>query len=342
MSVSYQAVGWNGFKKRYDLLLWAGIVGYLVLFMAGSMVLHPTATLEIVMIRAFGTAGFLLLHVILCVGPLARLDKRWLPVLYNRRHLGVSMFLLALIHAVLVMVTYHVGADMNPFVSIFLSDAGVTLGTFPFQAAGFLALVILFLMAATSHDFWLANLTAPVWKTLHMLVYVAYGLLVVHVVFGVLQSEVSWVYAGLVGLGFVLVAGLHLKAGFGERQGDVGMEGAAVDGYVDVCGVDDIEEDRAKVVCLSGERVAVIRYEGKISAVSNVCQHQNGPLGEGKFVDGCITCPWHGFQYVPETGESPPPFTEKIPTFNVKVAGGRVLVDPVPNPAGTLVEAARI
>jgi nitrite reductase/ring-hydroxylating ferredoxin subunit len=29
---------------------------------------------------------------------------------------------------------------------------------------------------------------------------------------------------------------------------------------------------------------------------------QNGPLGEGRIVDGCITCPWHGYQYRPDTG----------------------------------------
>ena len=65
------------------------------------------------------------------------------------------------------------------------------------------------------------------------------------------------------------------------------------------------------IVCLAGERVAIFKYDGKISAVSNVCQHQNGPLGEGKILDGCITCPWHGYQYLPETGASPPPFVRK-------------------------------
>ncbi len=35
----------------------------------------------------------------------------------------------------------------------------------------------------------------------------------------------------------------------------------------------------------------------KFPPISNVCQHQNGPLGEGEIIDGCITCPWHGFQY---------------------------------------------
>jgi len=75
--------------------------------------------------------------------------------------------------------------------------------------------------------------------------------------------------------------------------------------------------------------------------VSNVCQHQNGPLGEGKIVFGCITCPWHGYQYQPDTGASPPPFVEKVPTFNVRVRNGRVFVRPKPNPAGTRAEPAR-
>jgi nitrite reductase/ring-hydroxylating ferredoxin subunit len=88
--------------------------------------------------------------------------------------------------------------------------------------------------------------------------------------------------------------------------------------------------------------VAIYRYDGRISAVSNVCQHQNGPLGEGKIVDGCITCPWHGYQYVPETGASPPPFTERIPTFNVRVDEGQVYIDPTPNPPGTRTEPALI
>jgi nitrite reductase/ring-hydroxylating ferredoxin subunit len=94
------------------------------------------------------------------------------------------------------------------------------------------------------------------------------------------------------------------------------------------------------VVSLTGERVAVFRYDGRISAISNVCQHQNGPLGEGKILDGCVTCPWHGYQYRPADGASPPPFQERVPTFRVRVEDGRIFVDPRPLPPGTFVEPA--
>jgi len=169
-----------------------------------------------------------------------------------------------------------------------------------------------------------------------------------------------------------LVLGLHVTAAFKEAPADREVDGrsrreeahtksrtthhaqssadnpslatsAATDeGYLDVCAVDGIAEKRARIVCLSGERVAIFKYDGKVSAVSNVCQHQNGPLGEGKILDGCITCPWHGYQYLPDTGASPPPFVERVPTFNVRVKSGRVFVHPKPNPLGQRAEPAMV
>ena len=64
-------------------------------------------TLIQVLIRAFGSCAFGLLTLILAIGPLARLSPRFLPLLYNRRHLGVACFLLALVHAALAIVWYQ-------------------------------------------------------------------------------------------------------------------------------------------------------------------------------------------------------------------------------------------
>ena len=343
MSVEYTSVQWNRQKKYYDFALVGGVAIFLSAFASLTRILFPLITDEILIIRTFGVAAFILLHIILCIGPLCRLNPKFLPLLYNRRHAGVTCFLLALVHAVLVVATYHAGSDINPILSIFVSSpltnsvAGV-----PFQPFGFFALVILFLLAATSHDFWLANLSAPVWKKLHMLVYIAYALLVLHVTFGALQGEPSPVYVIAMTVGFVAVLALHITAARNEIAPDREVQFPANDDFMDACAVADIPENRARIVCLSGERVAIFKYDGKISVVSNVCQHQNGPLGEGKIVAGCITCPWHGYQYVPETGASPPPFVEKVPTFNVRIKNGRVLVHPKPNPAGTKAEPALI
>jgi len=343
MSVNYTAVQWNRQKKFYDFALVGGVAFYLLAFGAMTEILFPLVTEEILLMRAFGTAAFLLLHIILCIGPLSRLNPKFLPLLYNRRHAGVTCFLLALIHAVLVVATYHAGSDLNPILSIFVSSplTGSIAGV-PFQPFGFFALVILFLLAATSHDFWLTNLTAPVWKALHMTVYFAYALLVLHVTFGTLQGETSWFYVAAMALGLATVLTLHITAARRELRLDNELKSKVTDDFVDACAVADIPENRARIVCVSGERVAIFKYDGKISAVSNMCQHQNGPLGEGKIVAGCITCPWHGYQYEPETGASPPPFVEKVPTFNVRVQNGRVWIDSEPNSAGSRAQPALI
>jgi nitrite reductase/ring-hydroxylating ferredoxin subunit len=243
---------------------------------------------------------------------------------------------------------YHGFGRLNPLVSLLSTNTNYgSLTAFPFEILGVAALLILFLMAATSHDFWLKNLSPSVWKALHMLVYPAYGLLVLHVILGALHSESNLLYVLVVGIGLTAVVGLHLAAGWRERLRDRQQPGPkqTLNGgcWIDVGSVDEIAENQAKVVCLHGrERVAVFRYGRRISAVTNVCAHQRGPLGEGKIIDGCITCPWHGWEYRPENGQSPPPFQERIATFRVHVKDRRIFLDPRPLPPGTLVEPARI
>lgn len=342
MSQSYRAVGWNRQKRRYDANIAAGVLIYILLFVAVGFGLDGNATAETLLIRACGTGALLLLHVVLAIGPLSRIDRRYLPLLYNRRHLGVTTFMLGLVHGVFALVQFHALGDVNPLVSVLVTSRQyASLPDFPFQQLGVVALGILFLMAATSHDFWLRALSAPVWKGLHMLVYAAYALLVAHVSLGALQAERSPVLPAVLSMGMATVLVLHVRAAWLESTRDRDAAVAlAADGFVDVCDVLDIPETRAKAVCLSGERVAVYRYGGRVSAVSGVCRHQNGPLAEGKIVAGCIVCPWHGYEYDPATGCAPPPFTEKLPTFSVRVSGTRVLVHPRPHPPGTHVEPA--
>jgi sulfoxide reductase heme-binding subunit YedZ len=261
-------------------------------------------------------------------------------LLYNRRHLGVITFLCAAAHGVFALIQFHAVGDVNPLVSVLTTSHGwLTVDRFPFQIAGLAALLILFVMAATSHDFWLRTLTAPIWKMLHMSVYLAYALLVVHVSFGALQSEVPAAAGVLLLAGSAWLATLHTLAARREESTD---HPAAQSAWVDVCAVTHIPDTRARIICAGGERIAVFRYDGKLSAISNVCQHQNGPLGEGKIVGGCVVCPWHGYEYRPETGAAPPPFTEAVPTFRVRIVNDRVEIDPRPLPPGTYVEPAVI
>lgn len=355
MSHGYVAVNWNHRKIIYDLCVWLGIISYVALFIGVSNVFYQGAhgadaiSTPIILLRALSTCAFLMLTIILCIGPLARIDRRFLPLLYNRRHFGVSLFIVALLHAAVAIYWYHSFGVLNPIISVFISGGEYqSISDVPFQVFGAAALAILFLMAATSHDYWNATLGGPLWKALHMLVYVAYALVVVHIVFGALQQDDTGLLPWMAGISVVLVGGLHLIAAFAKSAADLtlqphsktavaGAEQAAADTHWVAIGEwQAIPNNRAVIISINDdERIAVFRYdETKLAAVSNVCQHQNGPLGEGRVIDGLITCPWHGYQYKPEDGCSPPPFTEKIKTYRLKVEAQQVFVDPSPLPPG--------
>ena len=253
MSTEYRAISWNRQKKFYDLVVVSLLAAYIAIFVGIGAGRNPTATAETLLIRAFGTAAFVLLHVVLCIGPLARLDRRFLPLLYNRRHLGVTTFLMGLAHGGFALFQFHALGNVNPLVSLFISNPRYgSVAQFPFQALGFFALIILFIMAATSHDFWLRNLSAPTWKRLHMMVYIAYALLVAHVALGALQSETSPVLTAALITGVTIVVTLHLVAAFRAKRIDVEKRTISQNGFVEVCKVDRIPEKCATTVSLSG------------------------------------------------------------------------------------------
>lgn len=351
MSTGYRAVQWTPGKRRYDVVAVGLVAAFVTVFIAVSSVLHTgehAIAAPVLAIRATGACAIVLLHITLCIGPATRLDRRFLTLLANRRHLGVLTFLVGLVHAALVLGYYHGFGNHNPLVSVlhnsFTAPSDlVTVKRFPFELLGATALAILFLMAATSHDFWLKNLSAGVWKRLHMLVYVAYALLIAHVGLGALQSPRAWPAAAALCAGAAVVSSLQIVTGIREVRRDRGPATPPPESWIDAGAAVDIPEARARTVCApGGERIAIFKHNGAISAVTNVCRHQGGPLGEGKIIDGCITCPWHGWQYRPGDGCSPPPFTEKVATYQVRIVSGRVQVNPRALAPGTPVEPARL
>jgi len=341
MSVTYRAVQWNRHKFVYDALVGVGVILFIGLFVGVSATVYPDATPQMLLIRGLGACAFCMLTLILCIGPLARLDRRFLPLLYNRRHLGVATFLIALLHGALVTLIYHGFGELNPFVSLLVSDGRWdSLRQFPFQPLGVAALLILFLMAATSHDFWLKNLSPRAWKTLHMLVYAAWALLLAHVGFGWLRDARSPLLVGLLGADVALVVTLHLAAAMRTTRQDHARDRVSTgadDALVEVGEPDSIPVDQARIVHAGSESIAVFRHGAqgeRFSAISNVCAHQGGPLGEGRIINGCATCPWHGYQYRPEDACSPPPYHERLHTYDLSLRDGRLYVNPAPNALG--------
>jgi nitrite reductase/ring-hydroxylating ferredoxin subunit/DMSO/TMAO reductase YedYZ heme-binding membrane subunit len=340
VSNAYRAVQWNRNKVVYDAVAVGATLLFVAVFFAvsvasfaGDRAISP----PIVLMRALGVAGLLLLHLVLAIGPLARLDRRFLPLLYNRRHLGVLTFCVGFLHAFVAVGFYHGFGEIAAPLSVLVSNARAgSVSAFPFEWLGVAGLAVLFLLAATSHDFWLHQLSPRIWKYIHLSIYPAYATLVLHVALGAMQSEPSPVIPAALAAGVVTLAALHLAAGWrgrGRPHLPATADTDVDDAWIDVGPVDGLRDGHGTVVAVRGKpAIAVFRAGERFYAISNVCAHQGGPLGEGRFVDGCVTCPWHGYQYRPQDGCAPPPFTDRLPTYAVRWAEGRLQVSAKPLP----------
>src|SRR5262245_43467227 len=97
--------------------------------------------------------------------------------------------------------------------------------------------------------------------------------------------------------------------------------------FVRACALSDLHEEGAIGVDLNGTPVAVIRAEGEIYALHDVCSHAEVALSEGEVYDHTVECWLHGSCFDVRTGEpTRPPATEPVPVYPVKVENGDVYV----------------
>jgi 3-phenylpropionate/trans-cinnamate dioxygenase ferredoxin subunit len=80
----------------------------------------------------------------------------------------------------------------------------------------------------------------------------------------------------------------------------------------------------------TGDAVCLVRHNGEISALSDICTHQHFSMSQGDLLqDGTLQCAWHGARYDCRTGEvRQVPATSPLPVFQVRLAGDTILVGP--------------
>lgn len=98
--------------------------------------------------------------------------------------------------------------------------------------------------------------------------------------------------------------------------------------WIDVGHINDIPLRGARLVKTPVGCVALFRTsEAEVFAASDTCPHKGGPLSEGIVHGRAVTCPLHNWVFSLETGEAQGADEGQIPTYQVKLEGGRVLLD---------------
>jgi nitrite reductase/ring-hydroxylating ferredoxin subunit/multimeric flavodoxin WrbA len=103
------------------------------------------------------------------------------------------------------------------------------------------------------------------------------------------------------------------------------------DEWVDVGAAAELAARPVQMVRVRQARVALTCKDGAFGAISGVCNHAGGPLGEGTLDGDFVTCPWHYWKFHWKSGVGEPGFEEDVvPAWDVKVENGRVLVSAAP------------
>jgi 3-phenylpropionate/trans-cinnamate dioxygenase ferredoxin subunit len=97
--------------------------------------------------------------------------------------------------------------------------------------------------------------------------------------------------------------------------------------FVKVCDLSDLEENRTAEIEANGIRILVVRVDGSVFALENICTHDGGSLGGREVVQGEIECPRHGAKFNVKSGEATQlPAVADIKTYGVRVENGSVYV----------------
>jgi 3-phenylpropionate/trans-cinnamate dioxygenase ferredoxin subunit len=101
--------------------------------------------------------------------------------------------------------------------------------------------------------------------------------------------------------------------------------------YLRACPLVDLAEDSATRVELDGVPICLVRSEGEVHAISDVCSHADVSLAEGE-VDGLtIECWLHGSRFDLVSGQPTGlPATRPVPVYPVKIEGDDVYVSLAP------------
>lgn len=89
----------------------------------------------------------------------------------------------------------------------------------------------------------------------------------------------------------------------------------------------DLAEGELRRGEAGGLPILLVRRQGRIHALAEICAHLGGPLSEGELIDGSVRCPWHGSRYALEDGrvlDGPSTFPQ--PCFEVRIRDGQIEV----------------
>ncbi len=98
--------------------------------------------------------------------------------------------------------------------------------------------------------------------------------------------------------------------------------------WIEVGSVSELKHKPLQEVMCGTTPIALSCRDGTFAAISGVCNHVGGPLGEGTLEGEYVVCPWHYWKFHYKTGQGEPGYEQdQVPAYATKVENGRLYVD---------------
>jgi nitrite reductase/ring-hydroxylating ferredoxin subunit/multimeric flavodoxin WrbA len=96
----------------------------------------------------------------------------------------------------------------------------------------------------------------------------------------------------------------------------------------DLGSVAELAAQPLRQIVVGKTRIALSCVDGRFGAISGVCNHAAGPLGDGSLDGEFVVCPWHHWRFHRREGHGEPGFeADRVPSFALRVVDGRLQVD---------------
>ena len=96
--------------------------------------------------------------------------------------------------------------------------------------------------------------------------------------------------------------------------------------FIKLADLSQVPPESALEVMVGDQPYAICHTGGAVRALSGVCPHRGGPLGQGQIHDGNVVCPYHLWEFDCATGAYSYDASKGVPTFEVKVENGEIFV----------------
>mgnify|MGYP003693691447 CR=1 FL=1 len=99
--------------------------------------------------------------------------------------------------------------------------------------------------------------------------------------------------------------------------------------WVDLGSVDELRDRPLREIKAGSLRIALSYRDGQFGAISGICNHVGGPLGDGTLDGEYVVCPWHHYKFHRSSGDGEPGYeADRVPQYALKIENGRLFVNP--------------